>query len=447
MWYFLFEILIVGVSLSSLGVVIFLSFKVLRLERVISKNTLFSFSEILKELENLKSEQGELREKLRLDISSWRDEKSKSEKSLREEVGNNIRGYNDSIEKSFHHLSHYQKDQLMSFEKRLSDLFEKHVQSQESLKLAVENQLKRLQDESNLKLEKIRETVSEKLQSTLEKRLTESFTQVSERLEQVHKGLGEMQELAHGVGDLKRILSNVKTRGTWGEYQLGSILEDILTPQQYETNVNLKRGSKEVVEYAVKLPGRSEDKMESVFLPIDSKFPQEDYQKILRARESADLDLRKASFQKLEILIKREARSIRDKYINPPKTTSFAVMFLPTESLYAEVMSIPGLVDSLQREYRVLVSGPTVLAALLSSLSVGFRTLAIQKRTSEIWNLLGGVKTQFGKFTDLLEGVKKKLHDASLAMDKATQKSKMIERKLIKVEKEPLQNKANLLEL
>ena len=242
---------------------------------------------------------------------------------------------------------------------------------------------------------------------------------MSDRLEQVYKGLGEMRSLATGVGDLKKVLSNVKTRGTWGEIRLGNILEQILTPDQYDVNVVTKKGSSDRVEFAVRLPGQGKDKTKVVWMPIDSKFPQEDYQRLLDAQEAADKELAEKSVKSLETRIKAEAKFIREKYIDPPHTTDFGVMFLPVEGLYAEVLRRPGLCDFLQREYRIVVTGPTTLAALLNSLQMGFRTLAIEKRSSEVWELLGTVKTEFGRFGDVLAKTKKKLQEASTSIDKA----------------------------
>jgi DNA recombination protein RmuC len=283
----------------------------------------------------------------------------------------------------------------------------------------------------------MRATVDEKLQTTLEKRLGESFKQVSERLEQVYKGLGEMRNLATGVGDLKKVLTNVKTRGTWGEIRLSHILEQILTPDQYGVNVATKKNSNERVEFAIKLPGQDTDEQKVVWMPIDSKFPQEDYQRLLDAQEAADKELSEKSIKNLEMRIKTEAKFIKEKYIDPPHTTDFGIMFLPIEGLYAEVLRRPGLCDTLQREFRIVVTGPTTLAALLNSLQMGFRTLAIEKRSSEVWELLGVVKTEFGKFGDVLAKTKKKLKEASNTIGQAEVRTRAIERKLRDVEQVP----------
>lgn len=289
----------------------------------------------------------------------------------------------------------------------------------------------------------MRHTVDEKLQGTLEKRLGESFKQVSERLEQVHKGLGEMQNLASGVGDLKRVLTNVKTRGTWGEIQLRAILEQILLPTQFESNVKVRPDSKDNVEFAIKLPGR-EDENKSVWLPIDSKFPKESYERIMDAQDKADADALKVSRDELAKSLKGFAKDIRDLYISPPHSTDFAILFVPTEGLFAEICRYPGLIDSIQRDYRVTIAGPTTLAALLNSLQMGFQTLAIQKRSSEVWEVLGAVKSEFNKFGEILVGVEKKLDEAKNKISAARSKSNTITRRLKNVHELP-QAQAQLL--
>lgn len=307
----------------------------------------------------------------------------------------------------------------------------------ERVRGVIETQLQSMQKSNSEKLEKMRETVDEKLQSTLEKRLGESFKMVSDRLESVHKGLGEMQTLAAGVGDLKKVLTNVKTRGTWGEVQLGSLLEQIMTSGQYEKNVAVKKRSGERVEFAIKLPN-GPDEETPLWLPIDAKFPVEDYQRLIAARESGDLVLIEAVGKDLVNRIKGEAKDIRDKYIAPPETTDFGILYLPTEGLYAEITQRPGLQEQLQREFRVMVAGPNTIAALLNSLQMGFRTLAIEKRSSEVWQILGSVKSEFGKFGDLLDKTHKKLQEASNTIESAASKSRTIERKLDKVQDLPV---------
>jgi DNA recombination protein RmuC len=302
---------------------------------------------------------------------------------------------------------------------------------------SMEARLGSMQSDNAIKLEEMRKTVDEKLQETVEKRFAESFTLISERLEQVHKGLGEMQTLANGVGDLKKVLSNVKTRGNLGEYQLGAILEQILSPEQYIQNAQTKKRSQERVEFAVKLPARSDDSTQELLLPIDSKFPIEDYERLIDASEGRGSETPEAVSKRLELSIRKFARDIHNKYINPPMTTDFAIMFVPTEGLYAEVLRTPGLFDALQRDFHVTVVGPTNLVAFLSSLQMGFRTLAVEKRSSEVWELLGRVKTEFGRFSDVLEGVKKKLNAASTEMDKVGTRTKIINRRLRQVQELP----------
>jgi DNA recombination protein RmuC len=282
----------------------------------------------------------------------------------------------------------------------------------------------------------MRLTVDEKLQGTLEKRLGESFKQVSERLEQVHKGLGEMQSLATGVGDLKKVLTNVKTRGTWGEVQLGALLEQVLSPDQFASNVSTK-GNAERVEFAVKLPGQGMDKSEIVWLPIDAKFPIEDYQRLIEAQERADLEGIEAAGKDLENRVRSCARDICEKYLAPPSTTDFGILYLPIEGLFAETIRRTGLIEGIQRNYRVIVAGPTTLWSILNSLQMGFRTLAIEKRTSEVWNLLAGVKTEWTKYGEVLDTVQKKLNQASETIEKAKVRSRAIGRKLKDVQELP----------
>ena len=291
----------------------------------------------------------------------------------------------------------------------------------------LDKKLEKLTESTAANLEQIRLTVDEKLQSTLERRLGESFQQVSLRLEQVHRGLGEMQTLASGVGDLKRILSNVKNRGIWGEMQLGVLLRDLLAPEQFAENVAVKQGTAERVEFALKLPG---SKDETVWLPIDAKFPQEDFQRLLEAREQADTAAADIALKQLERRLKSEARDIQNKYLCPPQTTDFAIMYLPIEGLFAEAVNLPGLLDELQRTYRVCVAGPTTLAALLNSLQMGFKTLAIEKRTGEVWRTIAAVKQDFVTFSLLLDKTKKKLQEASGHIDAAARRSRVINKRL-----------------
>ncbi len=343
------------------------------------------------------------------------------EKTLREEMARNREesGANERLSRE-------------EMNRQLLGLIQANDQKMEKLRETIENRLKTLQEDNGRRLEEMRSVVDEKLQSTLEKRLSESFRQVSDRLEQVHKGLGEMQSLASSVGDLKKVLANVKTRGTWGEVQLGNLLDQILTAEQYGKNISTKKGSEDRVEYAIRLPGRETG--EEIWLPVDAKFPQEDYQRLVEAYEQGNAALAEEASKSLENRIKGEARNIRDKYLDPPHTTDFGIMFLPTEGLYAEVVRRPGLLDLLQREYRVVPSGPTTFAALLNSLQIGFRTLTIEKRSSEVWNLLGTVKQEFGLFAGILEKTHKKLQEASHTIEDAAKKTRTIERKLKNVE-------------
>ena len=311
------------------------------------------------------------------------------------------------------------------------------------VRTTLETKLGAIQQDNATKLEQMRATVDEKLQSTLETRLGQSFKLVSERLEAVQRGLGEMQSLASGVGDLKRVLSNVKTRGILGEMQLGALLDQMLTPEQYASNVATVPGSDERVEFAIKLPGGDRDSQ--VWLPIDAKFPREDYERLLDAQQLADAEGVERAANMLERRIRDEAKTIRSKYIAVPHTTDFAILFLPTEGLYAEIIRRPGLFESLQREQRVTIAGPTTLSALLNSLQMGFRTLAIQQRSSEVWQLLGAVKNEFGKFGDVLKTVRKKLDEAGKHLDTTTTRTRAIERKLRDVELLPGEQTQQLL--
>jgi DNA recombination protein RmuC len=367
--------------------------------------------------------QNRLEDSIREEMYREREAASKNLKLLREELNNSLNKFSDTTLSQMGNIARLQKDQLDIFSNNLNKLTNK-----------VEEKLTFIQQDNNTKLEQMRVTVDEKLHETLERRLGESFKLVSERLEQVHKGLGEMQVLASGVGDLKNILTNVKTRGIWGEIQLGNILEQILTKEQYETNVITRKGSNDRVEFALKLPGREIDNDKFVWLPIDSKFPIEDYQRLLDAQERGDLSGAQEFGKQLEQRVKVFAKDIKEKYIDPPNTTDFGIMFLPIEGLFAEVIRRNGLCEKLQNDYKIVVTGPTTLVALLNSLQVGFRTLAIEKRSSQVWEVLGTVKTEFGKFGDILEKTQKKLQEASNTIETAARKSRTIERKLKNVE-------------
>jgi DNA recombination protein RmuC len=344
----------------------------------------------------------------------------------------------EEIINSFQVFSGFFDNQNRNFEnfsKKLDDLMDKNERRMEQIRDTVDKRLEMIQNDNTQKLEEMRKIVDEKLNATLEKRLGESFRLVSERLEMVHRGLGEMKNLASDVGDLKKVLANVKTRGVWGEIQLGNLLDQILSPEQYERNVITKEGSKERVEYVIKLPGRNENKV--VYLPIDAKFPQESYQRLLDAYDSGNIELIEEARKDLEITIKNAAKDIQQKYLDPPNTTDFGIMFLPYEGLYAEVLRIPGLVEYIQKNNRITITGPTTLAAFLNSLQMGFRTLAIEKRSSEVWTLLSTVKTEFNRFGDLLQKTHKKLQEASDTIESAVEKSKTIKRKLENVQMLP----------
>ena len=355
----------------------------------------------------------------------------------RQEVGESLSTFSRSLTESITGIAAGQKNQLDTFAQRIEALSKANEERFEQLRRTVDEKLQQLQGDNAKRLEEIRVTVDEKLQGALEKRLGDSFKQVSERLEAVHKGLGEMQSLATGVGDLKRVLTNVKTRGGWGEVQLGALLEELLSPDQFVRNHKVRENSGEVVEFAIKLPGRDDSGNSPVWLPIDSKFPLEDYQRLVDAQERADLEGVTEATKALRNRVKDCAKDIRDKYLNPPHTTDFGIMFLPTEGLYAEVVRLPGFIETLQRDYRVTISGPATFTAFLTSLQMGFQTLAIQKRSSEVWVLLSTVKQEFGRFGESLDAVKKKLEEATGKMDFVAQRARAVERKLRDVQELP----------
>ena len=323
-------------------------------------------------------------------------------------------------------------------EQKLENTRKSTEEKLELIRRTVEDRLLYMQKDNADKLEKMRVTVDEKLQGTLEQRLGESFKVVNDRLESVYKGLGEMQTLAQGVGDLKKIFTNVKARGTWGEIELGNILEEYLTPDQYIRSAKTKPNATEFVEFAIKLPGKTDG--QNVLLPVDSKFPVEDYKRLVDSEEAGDVDAINSARKNLENSIKLFAKDIHDKYIEIPYTTDFGIMFLPTESLYCEVLKNTALIETLNQKYRVVVSGPSTFVALLNSLQMGFRTLAIEKRSSEVWKLLGGVKSEFEKFGDLLDKTNKKLQEISNTMERASAKTRTIQRKLKNVEALPVDN-------
>jgi DNA recombination protein RmuC len=369
----------------------------------------------------------------RLDVV--RGESARSAKQLREEVVTTLGSISETMVTTLKDLAAAQKTQLETMTSEIAKLAESNEKKLEAVRVTVEGKLQSIQADNGRQLELMRQTVDEKLQGTLEKRLGDSFKQVSERLEQVHKGFGEMQALATGVGDLKKVLTNVKTRGTWAEVQLGAMLEQMLNPDQYATNVAMKETG-ERVEYAIRLPGQGAND-ETVLLPIDAKFPIEDYHRLLEAQEKGDVEGVELAAKQLENRVKACAKDISDKYLNPPRTTDFGIMFLPIEGLFAEVIRRDGLSEFIQRECRVVIAGPTTLWSILNSLQMGFRTLAIQKRSSEVWNLLAAVKTEWTKYGDILDAVQKKLNSAAETIDKAKTRSRAIGRKLRDVQELP----------
>ena len=361
----------------------------------------------------------------------------------------NILGKIDVLEKSHERSERTLREELSRGREENANAAksqrEELTKSFESVRSIVDNRLRQLQEDNAKQIDKMRATVDEKLQSTLERRLGESFKLVSDRLEQVHRGLGAMQQLASDVGGLQKVLANVKTRGGWGEVQLGNLLEQVLTPDQFARNVKTREESGEHVEFAIKLPG--DENGAPVWLPIDAKFPTEDYQRLLAAQDKGEIGAIESAAKNLETQLKKSAKDICAKYINPPRTTDFALMFLPTEGLFAEAVRRIGLAEQVQRECRVVFAGPTTLAALLNSLQMGFRTLAIQKRSSEVWNLLAGVKAEFGKFGESLSAVKDKLDQAARRMEDVDVRSRAITRRLNKVEELPANPQPLLPEL
>ena len=384
---------------------------------------------------------------LRDELRAGRGESQEAARELREELGRGLKDGNDSLTKSLAENSKVQNAQLEGFTKKLEELSESNRRAIDRVRENLEERVKELREGNEKKLEEMRKTVDEKLHETLEKRLGESFKLVSERLENVQKGLGEMQNLASGVGDLKRVLTNVKARGTWAEYQLGDILGQTLTPEQYASNVQTRENTTERVEFAVKLPGPEEDPGSCIWLPIDSKFPTEDYQRLQAAADKADAEAVEKSLNAFLRTVRNSAREIQTKYINPPSTTDFAVLFLATEGMYAEVLRQPGMLEEIQQNHRILIAGPTTLTALLNSLRMGFRTLAIEKQASEVWQVLAAVKTEFGKFGEVLDKVKRQLDTASRSIEQTGTRTRAMERKLRSVESLPDAKATELLGL
>ena len=424
-----FETLVIVLLAAALAATIIVSLK--------RRGPASDLSPLQEKLDSLIRGHERLEREVRDEIGQNRNESSLQARALREETSSSIKGYSDSVVTHVTGLVALEKQQLEDFAARLNRLTETNEQKIDGLRSAVESKLVQIQTDNASRLEEMRRTVDEKLQGTLDRRLGESFKMVSDRLELVHKGLGEMQTLATGVGDLKKVLANVKVRGTWGEMQLGNLLDQILIPDQYARNVATKPGSAERVEFAVKLPGPDELEGQPVWLPIDAKFPKEDYERLIDASERADVQAMEEAGRQLESRIKLEAKDIRDKYLEPPYTTDFGILYLSTEGLYAEILRRPGLFESLQLEYRVNVAGPTTLTAILNSLQMGFRTLAIRKRSSEVWTLLGAVKTEFKKFGDVIDKVQKKIQEAGNVIESARTRSRAIERKLRDVQDLP----------
>jgi DNA recombination protein RmuC len=384
---------------------------------------------------------------MRDELRASREEARGAGKELREEVSVGLKSTNDTLSKTVEGMGKAQQTQLEGMSKQLKELTESNQNALDRIRTTFDSRVKDLQEGNEKKLDEMRKTVDEKLHDTFEKRLGESFKLVSDRLEAVHKGLGEMQSLATGVGDLKRVLTNVKARGTWAKVQLGAILEQILTPDQFDKNVCVKADTSERVEYAIRLPGPKDDPGRCVWLPIDSKFSQEDYQRLQEAAEKSDPEAVQIAVDALVRTIWVAAKDICDKYINPPNTTDFAIMFLATEGLHAEVLRQPALVEDLQQQFRVVLAGPTTLVSILTSLRMGFQTLAIEQRASEVWRVLGAVKTEFGKFGDVLDKVKKQLNTASRTIEKTGVRSRAIERKLRSVEQLPETEASTVLPL
>lgn len=394
------------------------------------------FNKINGQASDFKKDQERIEKNIKDEMVVNRNESANIGKGIREEVSSSFKLFGDSVDRRMSDFSNSQNKHFEFFSKSLVEVAEKNEKKMEKIREIVENRLDCIQKDNSEKLEKMRATVDEKLHETLEKRLGESFKIVSERLELVHKGLGEMQTLAANVGDFKKVFQNIKTRGISGEVQLGNLLEQILIPDQFDKNISTKKGSADRVEFAIKMPGN--DKINKIWLPIDAKFPLEDYQKLVSAHEKGDTALIAELNKALEVRIKAEAKDIKNKYIDPPYTTDFGILFLPMEGLYAEITQRPGLCESLHRQYKVMVAGPNTLYYFLNVLQIGFRTLAIEKRSSEVWELLGVVKTQFGKFGEILEKTHKKLQEATHTIEDAKTKTHTIERKLRNVQGIPM---------
>lgn len=375
------------------------------------------------------------------------DNQTKHMKEVREEINKNLQFAITTIDHKLEAIKSGMKESIENQDKILKTNAEELSKDLRGMRNLVKENLLEIREGNEKKLEEIKVVVDEKLQETMEKRLGHSFKQVTEQLESVYKGVGEMKSLANGVGDLKRVLTNVKTRGTWAEVQLGAILEQILAPSQYSKNVKVKPRSNQHVEFAILLPGPNGTKESQIFLPIDSKFPQEDYLRLQEASEALDFEQENKSKSELLRTIKKSAKDIHDKYVSPPHTTDFGIMFLATEGLYAEILAVPGFMEEMQRENKVVIAGPTTLVAILNSLRMGFQTLAIQKQASEVWQVLSAVKTEFGKFKVVLEKIRKKIDSAGKEIDIANHRAKQFENKLKNVEELPENQAQEILSL
>lgn len=444
-------------------VILLLIVAIVLLSKMAGKNESSQLSDIRYKVNAFPNELSRIETAVRSEISVNRTEAHSTNKDTRQELTRALHLFGEQLSNAMKDNAARQKEQLEVFARSLNDfnatqkenffaLLNKQAdqntatsQRLDQLRETMEKKLTELQSGNEKKLDEMRATVDEKLQKTLESRLGESFKLVSERLEAVHKGLGDMQQLATGVGDLKRVLTNVKTRGILGEYQLESMIDQILTPEQYAKNVKTKAGSNALVEFAVKLPGK-ESKEKVLWLPIDSKFPKEDFELLSDAYDLADPELVEERRNNFVRSIKKCAVDISSKYIDPPNTTDFAILFLPFESLFAEVLRVSGLFELLQREYKIIITGPTTLSALLNSFQMGFRTLAIERRSSEVWQLLGAVKTEFGNFGGILEKTQKKLQEASNVIEQAGVRTRAIEKKLRNVQELPKEEAAGLLD-
>ena len=398
-------------------------------------------------LRRLAGRQGDPTQVLREELRAAREESSRNSRSLREELAGGQAKNLETVSTHLVGLAEIQKNQISGMTRQLRELTESNQATLDRIRTTLDSRVRELQEDNRKRLEEMRKTVDEKLETTLEKRLGESFKLVSDRLEKVHQGLGEMQSLAAGVGDLKRVLTNVKARGTWAEVQLGALLEQMLTPDQFARNVQTRQGSREMVEYAVCLPGRSDDPGTGVWLPIDSKFPQEDYLRLQEAADAGDADAVQKAVSALLRTVKASAREIHDKYLEPPATTDFAIMYRATEGLYAEILRQPGLVEDLQQSFRIVVAGPTTLAAILSSLRLGFQTLAIEERASEVWAVLSAVKAEFGKFGKVLEKMKKQVGTVFRTLEETETRTRAMKNRLKTVSELPADTSSDLFRI